>query len=324
LVVTGLSSMARRYLSAGFAVAVIQRVIRSTPLRPGKMRLLSLVVFISQSICFVHAQDNLDDAYFGLEFKDGLNAIQVAWVDSLHRTSKKLRIDDVVLSVGDLDFADAAELARALKELPAGDSIRFEVLALRDSKPRTVSVKSELLRDAVRKRFSKERDRDSRQTLYIPRLEATRLHIAVVEDFGGSFEGLRLRYYPANERAVPEGSLLFDKPGGRLSQNAALNFPTVETEYHYDGIEEDDLPKLSTLNERQMAAARRSAYIELQTDRTEDILKVIEAPASERSAVAYGPPRGAILNFRELTEHEQRNLHSTLLLYRLMSAEAEH
>ena len=261
-----------------------------------------------------YGQTELDQAYFGLEFKDGRDAVHISWIDPGNRTLKNLKPNDVVLSAGDVVFRDAAELTVALKQRPSDVRIRFEVLALTDKKPRRVLVKPETLREAVPRRFEKGRDRDARQVLYAPKLKATSFFIAVAEDFDGNLQGLRLRFYPKSSSIAETGAIKFH---WRTSGDRSTVLPWSKQNYVYDGLTETELEKLPTLSNSQFSQVRRNVFLEFGVDQTETIAELLEKMRRQSFSVS-----GVDYKSRVSSENEQRNFESALLFHRILK-EAE-
>lgn len=263
-------------------------------------------------------QNELNQAYFGMEFKDGREAVQISWIDTGNRTLKKLNVDDVILKAGDIPFKDAAELTAALKQRPAGESIRFEALAISDEKPRKVLVKPETLREAVPKRFQKERDRDAQQVLYAPKLKAKSFYIAIAQDFDGQLLGLRLRVYPNSPSLQENGVLAFRWPKQPYG-NHEVKLLWAKDNLIYSGLTDSELEKLATLSDSQLKQVRAKAFLEFPVDQTDAITKVISETRRQRISVAGMKPYFSQVT----TENEQRNFESALLYYRILKEAAD-
>ena len=131
------------------------------------------------SILFATAlaqQSELDKPYYGLEFKDSRGAVVIENVDLDHRTAKNLQPNHVVLSANTQQFNSAKDLQDWLVQRGDREVVRFELLGISDSKPRKVSVRAESLRTLLPRRFTKERDREAKQTLHIPKLSTCLLY----------------------------------------------------------------------------------------------------------------------------------------------------
>ncbi len=276
-------------------------------------------VFLLILCSTAYGQTELDQAYFGLEFKDGRDAVHISWVDPGNRTLKNLKPNDVVLSAGDVVFRDAAELTVALKQRPSDVGIRFEVLALKDKKPRRVLVKPETLREAVPRRFEKDRDRDARHVLYAPKLKATSLFIAVAEDFEGNLQGLRLRFYPKSSSIVEAGALKFHwRASGVRFNYLSTVLPWSKQNYTYDGLTETELGKLATLSNSQLSQVRRNVFLEFGVDQTETIAEILEKTRRQSFSVLGADYSRS----KSSSENEQRNFESALLFYRILKEAA--
>ncbi|MCA9048375.1 MAG: hypothetical protein KDA89_06585 [Planctomycetaceae bacterium] len=271
---------------------------------------------------FAVAAERLDQSYFGLEFQDSRGGVQISWIDPHNKTARKLAVGDVVLSVSDLTFSNAEQLTTVLQQQSEGASVRFKVVALRDKEPRTISVRSEPLRSAVRKRFQSYRNRELQEVLYLPEYTPTRFLIAVTESFEGGSNGLRVRFYPQNADAVAGRILAFWEPGKSASA-ATAKLVTSETEFHLPNISEEDEKKLPALNSDQMRRLQSRAYIEIGSDRTNELLTVLARPLKERRTVGYIPEKAYFANGNQLTDDEVRNVDSCLLLYQTLTEQSK-
>lgn len=265
-----------------------------------------------------YAQSRLDLSYFGLEFKDSREAVQISWIDPASSWARRLNVDDVVLKAGNLQFNNASDLTQQLQQQPNETIVRLEVIALRDKEPRTVNVRSKRLRDVVAKRFTKERDRDAKEILYLPEYPAELFFIVVTEDFDGGKIGLRVRYYPRSQLATAAGDLMFWRAGTPPMSHLGKKVATSETEYHLPNISEEEAKKIPILNGPQLRRLQSTAYVELGSDRTQELLTILESPANEPGIVGYNgrdafPPTSHLL-----TDGEKRNLKSCLLLYEIL------
>jgi len=267
----------------------------------------------------VNANERLDQAYFGLELIDSRGAVQISWVDSAHRSAKNLNANDVVLSAGDFEFDNAAQLTELLQAEDEGSMIRFEVLALRDKKPRKVSVRAELLRTAIPRRFKKQRDREAQEVVHVPTYTPEQFYIAVVEGYDEKQAGLRVRYFPKDSRAVAEKDLMFWGRSVTPSSKSTTKIATTEHEFHYSGLSPEDEKKLPSLNQTQMMRLQREAYVELSSDRTTELLSVLQLPPARRINVGYNHPGSIVYNRYMLTDEEVRNMEWCLLLYQLLT-----
>ena len=290
-----------------------------------RVSVIQNILLVVATVIFpsVTTAEDLDVTYFGLEFRDSRDAVQISWIDLNHKTAQKLRIGDVVLSAGELQFDNAGELTELLQSQDSNRNIRFEVLALTDQGTRKVSIRPETVRESVRRRFTKHRDRGTQETLYVPKFPPTQLHVAVGESFDGSRRGFRLRFYPKSSSAAVGYQILFWKGSLFSSSNSGAWLPTKTEEFKYSNLSEDGQKKLPTLSPSQMGAVNRAAYVELGLDRTTELLDVFNLPAAERQNIGYLSKGSRVLSGHRLTGHEQRNIQDCILLYQVLTEPKE-
>lgn len=281
-----------------------------------RLLLMGTVPFVFQSVI---ADDNLNATWFGLEFEDAQDNVRISWVDPSYRPAQKLQSNDVLLSVEGVPFADAEALTTTLRNHPAGKRLRFEVIGLKDAKPRRVAVLGRPLRDCVAERFRKERDRELREVLHIPKLPASRLRIAVIESFDATKRGLRLRYYPKDSSARPERELGFWGLRTSPSGSSTIRLATEPAEFHYSNLTPEQVQKLPTLNRSQLASVRARAYVELGPDRTDELLRVLQQSETLRRNIGYSPSSAIVYNRYLLTDDEVRNMTSCLLYLQVLT-----
>lgn len=282
------------------------------------LRWFSITVIAAiHSVAF--GQHELDQPYFGLEFRSIRDAVQISWIDPNHRAAQKLKINDIVLSAGDLDFGSAAELTELLQSQAASSSVRFEVLALADKNPRKVAVRSEVLREAVPRRFNRERDRAAKEVLFVPRFPGRQFYIAVAVDYAGTTCGIRVRFYPRDSKAVPGKDLTFWAAGSSPHSRSALRLPCSPSEFIYANLTPVEVKKLPALSRAQSAVVQREAYVELGSDRTAEILDVLRLPSTKRRNVGYNRKNSIVYNRCMLTDDEIRNIKWCLMYYQILT-----
>lgn len=271
-----------------------------------------LIVLVMANGAEAFGQSELDQAYFGLEFTDHRDAVQISWVDPENRSARRLQVNDVVLKAGDIVFRDARELAVALKQQAPGESVRFEVTGLSDKRPRKIVVRSEMLRDVIPKRFEKDRDPDANQVLLAPVLPAESIFIAVAQDSSGELLGLRLRIYPRSSSLRNDGVLEFISVDERNRGTTQSMVWTKDT-LRFPNLSEEDLVKLPTLSDRQLGQVMSTVFLEFNSDQTSHIVRMLEHVRGQRFYLRVGG------RTRHATENEQRNFESALLYYRLLT-----
>ena len=279
-------------------------------------RVLICVVLFSGSV-FADAVSELDKPYFGLEFADSKGGIVVANVDLDHRTARKLQPHAAVLSVNGNKFDTAAKLQQWLDGRGDNEFVRIEVLGVNDRVPDKVPVRADSLRTLLPRRFRKERDREAKQMLHIPKLPGSQLHVAVAEGYDGKTIGIKLRYYPKDSNAVPSKDLVF-RDGRHTSLSSRCPFiETKPEEFHYSGLSEQDQQKIPTLSRSQLLKIQREAYVEFQIDRTEEILR--EVDFGSLAQIGYRDQKLFSINHHTLDANERRNVKSCLLLYEMLT-----
>ena len=282
-----------------------------------------LLLLISANLPFAYCQDNeLDCPYFGLEFVDVDGAIKISGIDVDIPSAKKLQVNDVVLTANESKFETAADLNAFLISQDDGVNVRFEVLALSDKAPRSVSVRPDTLRKVIPKRFTKQRDKQAKEIVYVSVFPAEQVHLAVVQDFAGKSVGLRLRFYPKNSMIEPGNELQF-RENPSLGRQPAFPIATRDTEFHYSNISAEDERKIPSLSESNKRVLLSKAYIELGSDRTPEILNVLQSNESVPWQIGYNVPRPIVGRWHRLTSEETRNWNSCRLLYQILSKESE-
>ena len=102
-----------------------------------------------------------------------------------------------------------------------------------------------------------------------------------------------------------------------------MRISTRDAEFHYSNLSEEDVRKIPTLSESNKRLLRRKAYIELASDRTLELLKVLQAKEPATQFVTYIKPVGMVGGWHRLTGEETRNWNSCRLLYQILSEESE-
>lgn len=281
--------------------------------------MMNLAGVLLATLGFANDANDLDKPYFGLEFTDSRGSVVISNVDLDHRTARKLEPNVVILSVNDVKIETAENLRAWLDQREDRESVHFEVLGADDSKAEKVPVRAESLRTLLPRRFRKERDRDTKQTLHVPKLLPSQVHVAVAEGFDGKSIGIRLRFYPKDSLAVAGRDLRFSTEAYTAVSSRSPRIATRPEEFHYSGLTKEDERKIPTLSRNEMLKLQREAYIELQVDRTDELLKLLDFGSAARAQIGYGQSGLMSFNARTLTANELRNVKYCLLLYHMLA-----
>lgn len=284
------------------------------------------IIFLSASThaLAIESDQFEDHPYFGIEVLESANQLVTAWVDPEHRTARKLNERDVIITVDEQSFYCAEDLLTFLTAKPIDARVRFDVLGAADRKPRTVFVRGESLRAMVPRWFSKVRDRERHELLFLPKSEGERLHVPVTETFADRDPGLRLLFLAGNDAAENGGVMQFTQHMRRSASEDDAILKTAPDEFRFLNVSETDAYRIPLLSQSQRYKLERHSCIEIGSKRSKELFQELTKIAALPGKVRVNALTRIYLTTsgHRLTAAERRNIRWCLLYYQLLQEEA--